>query len=608
MPKPLMLYDGDCGFCGRWIERWKRRTGDAVDYSPAPDPITAVQLVLEDGQIIEGAQAVFKSLSYAPGRGLGLWAYENLPWFAEASELVYGIVARHRAFFSKLTDLLWGKSVEPPEYFASSWLFMRALGVINLIAFLSLGSQIDGLIGSGGILPLAPWLEAVKNQYGAEAHRILPTLFWLNSSDRAILLSCKTGAALSALLVLDLAPWFIPAALWALYLSLSLACREFLGFQWDILLLEINFLAIFLNPPRLWPRFINRSGPSCAVLFILHLVLFKLMFQSGWVKLLSGDPLWRGLTALTVHYETQPIPTWLGWYAHQLPVGFQRFSCLAMFGIELVLPFFIFFPRRMKLTAFSGLAGLQVLILLTGNYCFFNLMAIALCLLLLDDHILGRFFPRALLARLADRDKTLLPRKNFTIGMNNTRMGLLAPVAALLIFLNAVQITGTFRRRDYPAWMRTVLEPAAALRTVNSYGLFAVMTPSRPEIVIEGSNDGKEWKEYGFKWKPGDLSRRPPFVAPHQPRADWQMWFAALGDARQNPWFVNLIARLLEGSPPALALLDKNPFPDSPPLVIRATLFDYHFTDAAEKKAGGKWWKREPLRPYCPPLSLRRGK
>jgi hypothetical protein len=143
------------------------------------------------------------------------------------------------------------------------------------------------------------------------------------------------------------------------------------------------------------------------------------------------------------------------------------------------------------------------------------------------------------------------------------------------------------------------------LRTFNSYGLFAVMTTTRPEIIIEGSDDGVHWLPYEFKYKPGDVRRRPRFVEPHQPRLDWQMWFAALSDYRRNPWLVNFCVRLLQGSPSVLALLEHNPFPNVPPRFIRAVEYDYHFTDFAARRKTGAWWRRQRVGEYLPPISLR---
>jgi hypothetical protein len=113
------------------------------------------------------------------------------------------------------------------------------------------------------------------------------------------------------------------------------------------------------------------------------------------------------------------------------------------------------------------------------------------------------------------------------------------------------------------------------------------------------------WLSYEFKYKPSDVNRRPAFVAPHQPRLDWQMWFAALGNYQQNSWFASFCERLLQGSPEVLALLAKNPFPDHPPRYIRAEFYDYQFTDTAERRATSAWWKRELIGEYLPPISLR---
>jgi uncharacterized membrane protein YphA (DoxX/SURF4 family) len=381
-----------------------------------------------------------------------------------------------------------------------------------------------------------------------------------------------------------------------LYLSLSTLCREFLGFQWDNLLLETGLLAVFFAPAQLWPRRARATPPSRLVLWLLRLLMFKLMFQSGCVKLLSGDSLWRDLTALTVHYETQPLPTWLGWYAHQLPLGFQKVSCALMFVIELLAPVLIFAPRRPRILAALLLALLQVAILLTGNYTFFNGLTLLLCVPLLDDFVLRRRRPQPT-SEQPDSPPRAAPR---------WRLAVTIPLATVIAAVTCLQMLAMFRVRS------TLLAPVAAVhrwlapfRSVNSYGLFAVMTPARPEIIIEGSNDGVTWLPYEFKHKPGDLKRRPGFVAPHQPRLDWHMWFAALGRWQEHPWFANFCRRLLEGSPEVLALLAHNPFPEGPPRHLRATVYDYRFTTLAERRTTGHWWQRENPRVYLPPVSRR---
>ena len=312
---------------------------------------------------------------------------------------------------------------------------------------------------------------------------------------------------------------------------------------------------------------------------------------------MSGHPNWRNLTALTFHYQTQPLPTWLGWYANQLPLWFQKFSCAAMFAIEIGAPFLIFAPRRIRFLGGAALVSLQMLILLTGNYTFFNFLALALCLLLLDDFFIEKIVPRKFsqLFNTQKNDRRWHWPKAVTISL-----------AVVVITISLFQMTSMFGARSglwFPAaYLDAQLAP---FRTINSYGLFAVMTTQRREIIVEGSNDRTNWLTYEFKYKPGDVDRRPEFIAPFQPRLDWQMWFAALGSPRQNPWFENFCERLLQGSPEVLALLEKKPFPSKRPRFIRAEFYNYHFTNADERHATGAWWRREFLGEYLPPVSLR---
>jgi lipase maturation factor 1 len=663
-PKPLLVFDGDCNFCTLWVRRWEQITGDRVDYLPARDPAiatrfpeipaqqfeTAVQLIEPDGTIYSGAEAVFRTLANNPGWQWQLRWYKQSRLFAAFTEWVYRLVAAHRTLFSRLTRWFWGRHLGPSEFFLTRWLFLRLLGVIYLIAFVSLGTQISGLIGHNGILPAVGFMATVGQQcdrqgIALDRYYLLPTLCWFNASDGFLHFQCAAGSALAALLILGIAPVPCLALLWLLYLSLATVSRDFLGFQWDNLLLETGFLAIFLTPRQWLPQWFRQllpgartamsakseiatgadkvarapvceSPPSRIVLWLLRLLLFKLVFSSGCVKLASGDPNWRNLTALTFHYQTQPLPTWPGWYAQLLPLSFQKFSCAAMFGIELGAPFLIFAPRRLRFAGGAAIAFVQILILLTGNYTFFNWLTLALCLLLLDDFALKKLWPLKFrhLFSLNPQLSTLNPRSP------RWPRVVLVPLAAIILSVDLLQISLAMGRQ--PIW----LFPAAAadsllspLRTVNGYGLFAVMTTDRREIVVEGSNDGTNWLAYEFKYKPGDINRRPGFVAPFQPRLDWQMWFAALGDYRQNPWFVEFGERLLQGSPEVLALLAKNPFPGRPPRYVRAEFYDYRFTTAAERRAmglrpsaqagasspqAGAWWQREFIGEYLPPLSL----
>lgn len=625
-----MVWDGECNFCRRWILRWQQITGETVDYMPSQDPRVAeqfpeisatqferaVQLIETDGQIFSGAEAVFRALHRV--RRSPLWIYQHVPGAAPLTEAAYRFVASHRMFFSTLTQLLWGESVERASYVWVRWLFVRLLGLIYLIAFVSLWTQISGLIGSNGISPAAEEMRALREAADQrhisvlERFHIAPTFCWWRDDDRFLHWQCGAGAVLSVLVMAGIAPAPCLFLLWLVYLSLTTVCGVFLGFQWDALLLETGLLAIFFAPGRLWPNVARETAPSGIVLWLLRWLQFRLMFASGCVKLTSGDPAWRNLTALNFHYETQPLPTWAAWCMHQLPEWFQKTSVLLMFGIELVVPFLIFLPRRLRLFAFWPLVALQLVITVTGNYTFFNLLTIFLCVPLLDDRALLSWLSKLSVLRQRSIGQTRMPRTRSTPGLASKRWRVFRSIAvgvfaAVILVLSSMLMIDAFRiQAQWPAPIAKLYRWATPFRSVNSYGLFSVMTTSRPEIIVEGSKDGQTWQAYEFKYKPGDVRRRPRFVAPHQPRLDWQMWFAALGDVRQNPWFVNFCVRLLQGSPSVLALLAQNPFPDGPPKYIRAQLYDYHFTNFEQRRADGAWWRREFKNEYCPSLSLRK--
>ncbi len=479
------------------------------------------------------------------------------------------------------------------QYILTRWLFLRCLGLIYLVAFASLAVQIPGLLGSRGLLPAADFLRAAGIALGGRRVWLLPTLAWLDASDRFLVLLCGTGTALSVLLMLGVAPVPALAGLWLCYLSLVNIGQDFLSFQWDVLLLEVGFLAIFVAPLQILPRLSGEAPPSRTILWLLRWLLFRLIFFSGVVKLVSHDATWRSLTALAYHYETQPLPTPVAWYMHLLPLWFQQMSTAWVFVAELLAPFLIFAPRRLRFLGAGMLVGLQLLIAATGNFAFFNLLTIALCLLLLDD--------AGLLGLLPPRLRHRIPAREAGATRQSWRAGPALIVAALILVLSAVQVADLFSREALvPTPARALADTLDPFHIVNSYGLFAIMTTSRPEIVIEGSVDGKHWAEYGFRYKPGDLGRAPAWVAPYQPRLDWQMWFAALGGPGSSPWFGNLMQGLLRGSPPILDLLQTNPFPGKPPRYVRALLYDYRFTNSLRDE---HWWRRELQGTYFPAVS-----
>ena len=607
--RPVLVFDGDCGFCRFWIARWKSVTGDRLDYAPYQEvasrfpeiPVEefrrAVVLVLPTGEAFSGADAVFRALAQVPGRGLWRWIYERVPGARAVTDTTYRAIADHRDAATRVTRLLWGRVPEKPTYFRASALFVRLLALCYLAAFLSLWVQVDGLIGPRGILPAERYLDWLKSQLGPERLWWVPTLAWLSAGPGMLHLLCAGGAAVALLVFLGFAPTLGLAIAWVFYLSLSSISQTFLSYQWDALLLETGLLAIFLSPPAWRLRFSASSPPSTTTLLLLRWLLFRLMFSSGIVKLGSGDPAWHSLTALRVHYETQPLPTWIGWAFHQLPLSFHEVSCVFLFLVEIVVPFLIFLPRRARHLAFGFFLALQVLIALTGNYAFFNWLAVALCFLLLDDAVFLRLSSRA--------QRGISPSIRGNRAYRQWPRWLLIPVAAVLLTSSAFQLVLTVRRsaEALPRAAVRFVELISPLQSVNRYGLFAVMTTRRPEIIIEGSADGRTWRPYEFRWKPGNLFRRPGFVAPHQPRVDWQMWFAALESCGENRWLVNFLGRLLQGEPAVLRLLATNPFPAGPPRYVRTLLYEYRFTDRATRRRTGAWWTRQLRGSYCPVVS-----
>lgn len=612
MPRPHFIFDGDCSFCRRWVLYWRQIVKDKSDFSPYqtvfaqyPDiPVdqfkNASHYIDGDGRLTMGAAAVFNLLSLNKNYLWLNWAYEKIPGAKYVSEWFYRLVAQHRKFFSFLTQLIWGQSLSPTTYIISRWIFIRSLGLIYFIAFLSIAGQILGLVGSDGVLPAQNYLNAISQEYGMKRFFLLPTVFWLGASDMALVVGTMAGVFLSFLLIIGVFPVLILAALWFLYLSTLSVSQIFLSFQWDILLLEAGFLAIFLCGWQLRSNIAKEKEPAGVMIWLYKWLLFRLIFTSGVVKLASGDPTWSNLTALSFHYETQPLPAWTSWFAHHLPFWIHRVSAMGMFFIELVVPFFIFAPRRIRYGACFLIVGLQLFIGLTGNYTFFNILTIILCLFLLDDS----FWPRKIIKKVQDL-RNWSP-DYFSPSWPRWTLIVLSTGVIVLTTMHMTYRMGV--RLPWPSPFISLARAVAPFHTFNSYGLFAVMTTERPEIIIEGSNDGKIWDAYEFKYKPGQLNRRPRFIEPFQPRLDWQMWFAALGNFKQNQWVISLCYKLLQGAVPVENLLAHNPFNTKPPRYIRATLYRYNFTQPSEKKLSGNWWKREEKGLYFPVLTLENGK
>lgn len=593
MDRPRFIYDGDCGICREWVGHWRALTGDAFEFRPYQEVAAehpeipeeafrrSVQLVEPDGTVLCGAGATFALYRDIAPQRLLLAAWKHIPPFRALSEAAYGFLSRRRGLLAFITHLFWGRNPQPARFDLTGALFLRLLGLIYLSAFASFGVQARGLIGREGVLPLGPYLDALRDQLGGAAWYLAPSVFWLNHSDTAILAVCIAGALLAVLLVFNVLTRAVLPCLFFLYLSLAVAGQTFMSYQWDALLLEAGFLAIFL-PSR-----------SRLVTWLYRFLLFRYILLSGVVKILSADPAWDSLTALYYHFETQPLPTPLAWYAHHLPRPLLVAGTAATLVIELALPFLILCPRRLRMVTGLAFIVLQLLIIATGNYNFFNLLSIALCVFLFDDAALARLVPAGVRPAAAPA-----PRRS-----RAARWGL-AVLAVAVLFAgteSALRLAGFFADHAPSPF----LTAASACRCVNTYGPFAVMTTVRHEIVIEGTHDGSTWQAYRFRYKPEDTARIGGWIVPHQPRLDWQMWFAALARAERVPWFRNFMVRLLEGSPPVLALLAHDPFAGTPPAAVRARLYRYRFTDPATRAATGDWWQRTLVREYHPPIRLK---
>ena len=512
------------------------------------------------------------------------------------------------------------------------WLFLRALGLIYFSAFYALVFQIRGLIGPNGILPAGEYLDAVSRQFDGSRFWFAPTLLWIRSGDHMLTAICWAGMIAAVLLVVNLWPRAMLLICFVCFLSFVAAAEDFAGYQSDGMLLEAGFISLFFAPAGFWPGLGRASPPSRASLFLLQWEWFRIYFESGAVKLLSGDTEWRHFTAMDEYYQNGPLPTWIGWYVQHLPHWFHGFSTGATLVLELGLVFLLFLPRRWRFVCFFIVTAWQIPVILTANYTFLNYLVLVLGFLLLDDRFCLRFMPERWKQRLAPPTSEAheapsaelaqtAPEQLATSDQTAPSQGGVAqrspararphPFAAFKLALASVALLWIFYAATAQLiWMffprlPLPVSPVAALqpfRIANRYGLFAVMTRGRYEIEFQGSDDGKNWKTYPFKYKPQDLAQKPRIYAPYQPRFDWNLWFASLGSWRENLLVVSTEERLLAGSRDVLALFAGNPFPNAPPKEIRAVLWQYWFTTLAEKRATGLWWRRELIGLYAPVL------
>jgi hypothetical protein len=487
----------------------------------------------------------------------------------------------------------------PPErsFLWARWLFLRALGVIFFSAFYSLAFQIQGLIGPRGILPAAPYLvDAARVLPGLSRFWRVPTLLWLGAGSEALTVLVCGGLIASVLLIVNLWPRLATAVCLVTFLSFIGAAQDFASYQSDGMLLEAAFLSLFFAPGGPRPGLGAGRPPSRASLFLLRWEWFRIYFESGLVKLMSGDLQWRQLTAMDHYYENGPLPSWPGWYTQQLlPHGFHAATAAATLALELAVVWLAWLPRRFRLACFLIVTPFQIGIILTANYAFLNYLVLVLGLLLLDDAALARLGfkpPAAPVAPVVSAPGPQGPGRRIRA----------AGAAVILSWIfGATLVPYIIPRGPLTAPARWL----APFRIANSYGLFAVMTTARYEIEFQGSRDGVTWTPYPFRYKPQDPAERPGIYAPYQPRFEWNLWFASLATWRENPWVLEAESRLLDGSPDVLALFRRDPFAGKPPSQVRTVLWQYEFTTPAEKRQTGNWWRRQLLGPYAPAVERR---
>lgn len=499
------------------------------------------------------------------------------------------------------------------------WIFLRGLGLIYFSAFYSLLFQIRGLIGPDGVLPAQRYLTAVERSFpGAERLWFAPTLFWLSTSNHMLMGVTVLGLFASMLVLVNVWPRFTLLLCLICFMSFVSAAGDFSNYQSDGMLLEAGFISLFFAPRGLWPGLGADRAPSRASLFLLRWEWFRIYFESGLVKLLSGDPEWRHFTAMDEYYQNGPLPTWVGWYMQHLPHWFHAFTVGATLALELAIVFLLFLPRPFRILCFLIATPWQAVVILTANYTFLNYLVLSLGFLLLDDKIILQYLPRRLRSKVdtwqSAPDSTEDVPDSQAISSDETKDGIsrhftairraVSAVALSLIFYvtTAELIHMLWREAPLPSAPIAALEP---FRIANQYGLFAVMTRGRYEIEFQGSKDGQNWTAYPFHYKPQALDQPPGIYAPYQPRFDWNLWFASLGNWQQNSLVPLAEEQLLINSRDTLSLFAGNPFAQAPPKYVRAVLWQYWFTSMAEKSTTGLWWKRKLLGLYAPVLTIK---
>ena len=497
---------------------------------------------------------------------------------------------------SELSDLerptLWERLWEPgaSSYWLTRWVILRLLGLVYLVAFWTFVMQGLPLLGSEGLLPAADYLERVESSLGlTRAVLQLPTLFWFSVSDGMLLAVALLGAALALIVLLGYVNGAILLELWLLYLSIVHVGQDWYAFGWEIQLLETGFLAVFLCPFTDGRSFPARP-PPVVVLWLYRWLIFRIMLGAGLIKL-RGDPCWRELTCLVDHYQTQPVPNPLSPALHAMPVWFHKLGVLFNHFCELVVPFFVFGPRRLRHVAGLLLVGFQLSLIVSGNLSFLNWLTIVPALACFDDSFWQRWLPE----RLAERAE----RARAGASSSTAQRLAVSALAVVVVVLSVNPVANLLSSRQM---MNTSFD---RLHLVNTYGAFGTVGKERLELVFQGTSDetiSEEtiWRTYEFNCKPTRLDRRPCLITPYHYRLDWLLWFAAMGSPERYPWSVHLLWKLLHNDAGATSLLAENPFLGEPPRFVRVELYRYAFAPSGSED----WWIRTRVGSWFPAVSV----
>ncbi|NVB82263.1 MAG: lipase maturation factor family protein [Kofleriaceae bacterium] len=503
----------------------------------------------------------------------------------------------------------------PRGYQLTRWLILRLLGFVYVFAFLGLIFQGPGLLGSHGLTPVHAFVDLVRGNGATFSD--LPSIFFGGASDTSLMVWAYVGLAIAICVTLGYANLPMLLALWVIYGSYERVGQLWFSFGWEIQILETTLIAAFLAHP--WdPRPLAARPPTTTSIVLMRWLVFRIMLGAGLIKL-RGDPCWRELTCLDWHFETQPIPNPLSPFFHYLPHAVLAGGVVFNHIVEVVAPFFVFGPRRLRLVAGCMMAGFQIVLILSGNLAFLNWLTLVPVLACFDDDFLLRLLPgrprewlKRRLAPVPKRDGRIL------------RIGIpIAVVCAfiwtplvLVLFFSAI-VVAIVKKWDLPQLLVAVFAGLVIMKSgpvvenllakrqamnrsfdnlslVNTYGAFGSVGDTRHEIIIEGTMSAdpnapdSEWKEYELPCKPGNVNRRPCVLGPYHRRLDWLIWFSAMSEQPSDPWLYHFAWKLLDGDKTVRELVAVDPFGGQPPRWIRMQRYVYKL----QPYSAPTWWTR----------------